>query len=80
MSVPEDAAGCDRLVIHPKPVAGLTWAKGEYRSAKGPVKVAWKISDGKMKLSVEVPAGVAAKVWLADKGKMIEVGAGRHEW
>lgn len=80
IAVPEDAVGCDRVVIHPKPVAGLTGAKGEYRSVKGPVRVDWKIADGRMKLAVELPTGVTAKVWLTEQKKWAEVGAGKHGW
>ncbi len=80
VSVAEDAVGCDRVVIRPQAVAGLTWAKGEYRSLKGPVRVEWRIAGGKLKLSVELPPGVAAKVWLADEMKWVEAGAGRHAW
>ena len=80
VSAAEDAVGFDKVVIRPQAVAGLTWAKGEYRSVKGPVKVDWKIVEGKMRLSVELSKGVTAKVWLADEKKWVEVGAGRHEW
>ncbi len=80
LSVPEGAVGCDRVVIRPKPVAGLTWVKGEYRSVKGPVNVEWKIRDGKMRLAVHLPEGVTAKVWLSDEKKWIEAGAGKHVW
>jgi len=80
ISVPEDAVGCDRVAIRPKPVAGLTWARGEYRSVRGPIKVDWKLADGKMRLAVELPKGVTAKVWLADKKRWVRAGAGRHEW
>jgi len=80
ISVPEDAVGCDSVVIRPQPVAGLTWAKGEYRSVKGPVRVDWKLADGKMRLAVEIPKGVHARVWLAGEKRWMKVGAGRHEW
>jgi len=61
-------------------VAGLTWAQGEYRSVKGPVRVAWKMDGGKTKLSVELPKGVSARVWLADQNRWVQVGAGKHAW
>ncbi len=80
ITVPDDAVGCDRVVIHPKPVAGLTEAKGEYKSVKGLVSVDWKLSDGKMKLSVSLPQGVTAKVWLANEKKWVDAAAGRHAW
>ena len=80
VSVAEDAVGCDKVIIRPQAVAGLTWAKGEYKSVKGPVKVDWKVAGGKMRLSVELPQGVTAKVWLAGEKKWVGVGAGRREW
>jgi alpha-L-rhamnosidase len=80
ISVPEDAAGCDRIVICPKPVAGLSWAKGEYRSVKGPIRVSWKIVGGKTRLAIDVPKGVQARVWLADEKRWVTVGAGQHAW
>jgi len=81
LTVPEDAAGSDRVVIHPKPVAGVTWAKGHwFCPGKGFVRVDWKIMDGKMKLVVEIPRRMKAKVWLADEKRWDNVGAGRHDW
>ena len=80
LSVAEDAVGFDKVVIRPQAVAGLTWAQGEYRSVKGPVRVAWKMDGGKTKLSVELPKGVSARVWLADQNRWVQVGAGKHAW
>jgi alpha-L-rhamnosidase len=76
----EDAVGFDRITIRPQAVAGLTWARGAYGSVKGPVRVEWNMVAGKMKLAVEIPPGVRAKVWLANEQKWTEVAAGRHEW
>jgi alpha-L-rhamnosidase len=36
LAVPEDAVGCDRVVIRPQPLPGLSWARGEYRSIREP--------------------------------------------
>jgi len=80
VSVTENAVGFDKVVIRPKAVAGLTWARGEYRSCKGPLKVAWRIEKGRMKLSVVLPEGVTAKVWLADEKRWADAGPGKHEW
>ncbi len=80
VSVADDAVGCDRLVIRPKPAGVLTWARGEYRSVKGVVKVDWRVADGKRTLAVELPEGVKAKVWLADEQRWVEAGPGRHTW
>ena len=75
-----DAVGFDRITIRPQAVAGLTWARGTYRSVKGPVRVEWKIAEGKMKLTLDLPPGVHAKVWLPAEQKWTEVGAGHYEW
>ncbi len=75
-----DAVGFDKILIRPQAVAGLTWAHGTYQSVRGPVRVAWHMTDAKMRLSIELPVGVTAKVWSAGEGKWIEVGPGRHAW
>jgi alpha-L-rhamnosidase len=75
-----DAVGFDRITIHPQAVAGLTWARGTYRSVKGPVRVEWNIVAGRMKLALDLPPGIRAKVWLANEQKWTEVAAGRHDW
>lgn len=75
-----DAVGFDRIIVRPQAVAGLMWARGTYRSVKGPVRVEWKIVEGKMKLTLELPPGVRAKVWLAHEQKWTDAKPGRHEW
>ncbi len=75
-----DAAGFDRISIRPQAVAGLTWARGTYRSVKGPVCVEWKIVEGKMKLTLEIPPGVRATVRLPHAQQWVDAGPGRHEW
>ncbi len=76
----DGAVGFDRITIRPKPVAGLTWAKGTYHSVKGSVFVEWKLVDVKMKLKVSIPPGVQAEIWLPEKQKWTKVAPGRHQW
>jgi alpha-L-rhamnosidase len=80
LTVPEDATGCDRVVIRPKPVAGLAWARGRYDTPRGPIWVDWTLDGENVRLAVELPKGVRARVWAADRKKWVEAGAGRHEW
>ncbi len=80
ISLAADAVGSDKIVIRPQAVAGVTWARGSYQSPRGPVRVAWQLTEGQMKLSIELPAGVTAKVWSMKEGKWIEVGAGQQSW
>ena len=80
VEVPEDAVGCDRVTIRPKPSVGLTWARGRYDTPHGPIRVDWKLEGGTVKLSIDVPKGVTAKVWLADEKNWVEAGAGLYAW
>lgn len=75
-----DAVGFDKVIIRPQAVAGLTWARGTYRSVRGPVRVEWQLKDKRMTLSVQMPEGVSAKVWSPSEEKWIEVGPGKHVW
>jgi alpha-L-rhamnosidase len=75
-----DAVGFDKAVIRPQAVGGVTWARGLYRSAKGDLRVSWRLVGGEMKLQIEVPAGMTARVWRPAGKQWAEVGAGRHEW
>ncbi len=76
----DDAVGFDRIVIRPQPVAGVTWARGRYDSPRGPVAVDWRVSKGRMRLSVSIPPGARAKVWLEGEKRWVEAGPGRHAW
>jgi len=80
IEVPDDAVGCNKVMIRPKPVAGLTWARGSYDTPHGPLRVDWKLDAGQMKLTVEVPDGVRARVWLAAEKKWVEARTGKSQW
>ena len=75
-----DAVGFDRIIIRPQAVAGLTWARGSYRSIKGPVRVDWRLVDGNMNLVIDIPPGTRARVWLPSGEKWVDVGPGHHKW
>ncbi len=76
----QDAVGFDRIVIRPNAVAGVTWARGGHRTARGPVRVDWRLDGGRMRLEVEIPPGSTARVWLADRKAWVTAGPGRHSW
>jgi len=80
IEVPDDAVGCNKVMIRPKPVAGLTWARGSYDTPHGPLRVDWKLDADQMKLTVEVPDGVCARVWLAAEKKWVEARIGKNQW
>jgi alpha-L-rhamnosidase len=72
----EDAEGFDRVVIQPRVVGGLTWAKGRYESIRGRIESVWKVRDGVLTLDVTLPPNVTAKIHVptSDTGAVTESG------
>jgi alpha-L-rhamnosidase len=68
--------GYARVLIAPEP-GDLEWAEATYESVRGPIRSAWRVEDGELRLEVEIPANVTASVALPG-GEPIEVGPGRH--
>ncbi len=52
------------FVVRPRPGGGLTWAKGEYDSIRGPIVSDWKLSEGTITLQVRVPPNTTATIWV----------------
>ena len=53
------AVGGDRVIIDPKPLCGVTWAKGSLTVAAGTIYVEWSLdADGSINLKYDIPAGV----------------------
>lgn len=53
-----------QFVIRPYPGGGLTWAKAEYHSIRGPIRTAWRTENGKFTLDVTIPANTTAIVYI----------------
>jgi len=82
-----DSAGWERIIIEPRPGAGITSASTSHQGPRGLIEVAWTVSretadDGVLKLTVTVPSGTIAKVLLPGRGSLsapaAEVGPGFH--
>jgi hypothetical protein len=56
--------GYRHFVVRPGIVGDLTWAKGEHESPYGRIATDWKLSDGWLTLSVDVPANTSATVFV----------------
>lgn len=75
--------GYKHALIQPHPGGGLTSAKASVHSMYGKVASAWEVKDGKMTLSIEVPANAMATVRLpgakiedvAEKGQPVQTDA-----
>jgi alpha-L-rhamnosidase len=64
IEIDEKQPGYKHILIQPQPGGGLTYAKASVESNYGPVKSGWKLADGKMSLTIEVPANTTATVRL----------------
>ena len=58
ISVCDDAVGCDKVRIGPRPIPGVTSASGWFDTPKGRISVSWKIVDGKINVKFDVPDGI----------------------
>jgi len=56
--------GYRRILIHPRPGGGLTWAEASYNSIRGLIAVSWKFKDNDLQLDVTIPANTAATVYI----------------
>jgi alpha-L-rhamnosidase len=54
--------GFGRLLLRPHPGGSLSWARGSYRSVRGPVRTGWQRVDGRFTFQVELPPNVTASV------------------
>lgn len=74
--------GFQHLLIRPRLVGRLKWAKARYLSEKGWVSTSWRVADDKFQLTVDVPIGSDATVVLpyADKNgkRVFSVKAGKY--
>ena len=53
-----------RIRIKPYPVEGLAHAEGSLRTVQGLIRSAWRKTDAGFELSVTVPVGAEAEVWV----------------
>ncbi|QDV75585.1 family 78 glycoside hydrolase catalytic domain [Botrimarina mediterranea] len=74
IAVPSDAVAGDRVEIAPSVVGPIRWAKTTYRSPRGPVRCDWLIEGESLRLEVDVPPGVEARVTIptADATRVTE--------
>ncbi|KRE81381.1 alpha-L-rhamnosidase [Arthrobacter sp. Soil764] len=71
------SAGWERIVIEPRPGAGLTSASTTHQGPRGLIGVEWGTDDGVLTLRATIPAGTAAEVRLPGEPAAV-VGPGHH--
>ena len=70
--------GKQELIIRPCPVGDLTFVRASTETLYGKVLVDWKREGDKFVLSVEIPIGNTAKIYMPDGSTQIAVGSGKH--
>ncbi|WP_330286088.1 family 78 glycoside hydrolase catalytic domain [Streptomyces sp. NBC_00576] len=73
------APGYRSLRVRPLP-GYLTRASARHLTPYGEAEVAWRLDDGAFHLSVVVPPGCTAEIWLPDDRVPEHVGSGRYSW
>ncbi|MEM9345845.1 MAG: family 78 glycoside hydrolase catalytic domain [Planctomycetota bacterium] len=75
-----DLTGFRKVVLEPRPVGDLTFAKLSYESAQGLIHVDWKLEDGKLLYEAELPANVQAELRLpsSDPASTVVEGWGKR--
>lgn len=73
------SAGYERIIIEPRPGAGLTCAATSHQSPYGLIEVEWTADDGGLRLGATVPAGTLAEVRLPGQPPAV-VGPGKHHF
>ena len=68
-----------RFGVRPRPGGGLTWAEAVHESPYGRIETSWRLTDGRLSLTVTVPSGTSAEIALPD-GRRIEVRTGTHRF
>ncbi|HYO23519.1 MAG TPA: family 78 glycoside hydrolase catalytic domain, partial [Lacipirellulaceae bacterium] len=67
ISTDPEAPGFERIRIAPAPVGDLAWARGGYRSVRGPIRCAWRREGERFALEVAIPANTTATVALPSR-------------
>jgi alpha-L-rhamnosidase len=64
-----DTPGFKRIIIRPRIGGGLTYAKTNYNSIRGPVATNWRLKGSNLLLDVTIPANTAATVYIPAAGE-----------
>ncbi|MDQ0675169.1 alpha-L-rhamnosidase [Pseudarthrobacter siccitolerans] len=73
------SAGYERIMIEPRPGAGLTSAATSHQGPHGLIEVEWITANGGLQLRATVPAGTTAEVHLPGQPPAA-VGPGKHHF
>lgn len=74
-----DAAGFDKIIIQPQPVAGVQWVTCSYDSVHGKIVSNWTKDGHRFDLHVRIPIGTAATVMVPGRDATV-VGSGEYDF
>lgn len=74
------AAGYRRILVRPLPPEALSHASALHLTPYGEASVSWQRKLGRFHLSVTVPVGATARVYLPGSDHFIDVRHGSHQW
>ena len=70
-------AGFGQLLLRPYPGGSLSWARGSYRSVRGPISTGWKRAGDRFTFWAELPPNVSASVRIpSDRADEVRDAAG----
>ena len=70
-------AGFGQLLLRPYPGGSLSWARGSYRSVRGPISTGWKQVGDRFTFWAELPPNVSASVRIpSDRADEVRDAAG----
>ncbi|MEV5981091.1 alpha-L-rhamnosidase [Streptomyces sp. NPDC052114] len=70
--------GYRKVLVRPRPGAGVTEARARFDSVRGPVSTHWKTGSDGFRLTLTLPANTTAEVWIpADKAAQVDHGSAR---
>ena len=72
--------GYRHVTIKPQPVSGISWVKAAKDTPHGRLAVEWERERDEFRLSVSIPVGCSATVYLPNAPcRPIELASGRHD-
>ncbi len=75
------APGFKHFVVKPHVLGDLTFARSEYDSAHGLIKVAWRRTGSRLQLDVRVPANATATIHVPGRNPaVVEVAGGEYRF
>jgi alpha-L-rhamnosidase len=59
----------ERITIRPRIVSGLSWVRSTFRSRMGKIESAWESKEGETEMTVSIPIGAEATVYVPLESK-----------